>query len=64
MKSLAQINHDNRMTSRDFGSMCNWFVFQDGDLVACFVEEADANEFVANYQYEHGIKVDIIEAQP
>lgn len=49
MKSLSQIHHDNRMTNRDFGSMCNWAVFHEGDFIAQFVEEADAREFASNY---------------
>ena len=54
MKSLSQIKHDNRMTNRDFGSMCEWAVFCNGDFVAQFVKQSDAREFASNYEYEHG----------
>ena len=52
MKSLGQIKADNRMTSRDYGGMCNWFVFHEGDFLACFVREDDAKSFVSNYEYD------------
>ena len=64
MKSLEAINQDNRMTSRDFGGMCEWFVFCAGDLLACFVEESDAREFAANYEFEGGEEITISQAKP
>lgn len=53
MKSLDNIIHDNRMSNRDFGGMCSWFVFNHGDLLGCFVEESNAREFASTYEYEH-----------
>lgn len=53
MKSLQQIERDNVMTPRDWGSVCEWFVFNHGDFLGCFVKERDAREFASTYEYEH-----------
>jgi hypothetical protein len=37
MKSLAQLVTDNRMSNRDYGGLCNWAVFDNGDFVAQFL---------------------------
>jgi hypothetical protein len=51
MKSLAQITHDNRLTGRDLGGMCEWFVFNHGDFRGAFIYENDAKEFASNLEY-------------
>ena len=37
MKSLNQITNDNRPTSRDYGAMCDWFVFDRGDFIGNYI---------------------------
>ncbi len=64
MKSIPEIQHDNRMTSRDFGGMCEWFVFNAGDLLGCFVHEDDAREFASNCQFEGQTEITITRAEP
>jgi hypothetical protein len=65
MKSLPDINRDNRLTNRDCGGMCTWWVFNHGDLLGGFVKEADAREFASNYEYEHDdSEIVISESQP
>ena len=63
MKSLAQIKADNVMTSRDYGGMCEWFVFANGDFLGCFVRESDAREFASNFTYETGQATDLKHAK-
>ena len=64
MKGLDQIHNDNRITSRDFGGMCQWFIFREGDLLACFVHKLDAHEFASNYEYENHCSLIISQAKP
>jgi hypothetical protein len=63
MKSLAQLATDNRMSNRDYGGLCNYAVFHNGDFVAQFLYEEDAKEFASLYEYAHGPGVEVIEAE-
>lgn len=67
MKSLPEIQHDNhRMTNRDFGSLCNWFVFLDGDFVGAFVEKQFAEVFANHLEYDFSgpDRITITQAKP
>jgi hypothetical protein len=59
VKSLAQIEADNVMTPRDYGDVCNHFVFLRGDFLAAFVDLGNAEEFASNHEYLHGESVTI-----
>jgi len=61
MKSLESIRNDNHMTSRDFGGMCQWFIFREGDLLGCFVNRSDALEYCNNYEYDHNCSLLMVE---
>lgn len=63
MKSLPELKHDNRLTSRDFGGLCNWFVFRNGDFLAAFVLKYHAKEFASMMEYEGGGKITITKAK-
>lgn len=54
MKSLAQIKQDNVMTPRDWGSVCEYFVFCNGDFLGCFVKKDHADHFASEIEWATG----------